>query len=210
LRRLKRDYHKSPHRLRIPIKDKKQIVGFLRPISQDLGDERDKYIDLLARWREENWRAYPTVFKVTKHGTEKWVQDQLIDREDRILFMVIDLENQVIGHVGLSNFDFSKRSAEIDNVVRGLPDRSPGIMTLALNALVEWSHSALGLRGLNLRVFLDNRRAIKLYERCGFKGVRTIPLHKVITDDLTSYEEIPEGKELSVDRVFLLMDSGPL
>jgi RimJ/RimL family protein N-acetyltransferase len=203
---LKHEFHKRSEELRIPIKDNGRVVGFLHPVSRHLGQEKDKYVELLTKWREENWRAYPTVFKVTGAGTEKWIQSQLIDREDRILFVIIGLDNEIVGHLGLSNFDFHRQWAEIDNVVRGVSDYVPGIMTMALKAIINWSFEELKLMGLCLRVFSDNSRAIKLYERCGFEGVKEIPLHKVVDGEVVKYEEIQEGEGLSVDRIFLLME----
>lgn len=207
LKKLKLETGKKPDELRLSIKneDETEIIAYMIPISENIGKE-EKYVELLAEWRERNWQAYPTVFKVTKEGTKKWIQDQLIDREDRILFMIVTLDNQPIGHMGLSNFDFDKREAEIDNVVRGVNNVLPGVMTLALKTLINWSFTELGLNRLFLRVFLENERAIKLYERCGFKGVKKIPLHKTIDGNTIKFEEIPDGQNLSVDRIFYLME----
>lgn len=206
LKELKFEFHKRPDKLRIPIKDENKIKAFLRPISSNLGRDYEKYLSLLSDWREVHWNAYPTVFKVTKEGTTRWMKGQLVDREDRILFMIVTLDDQPIGHLGLSNFDFSKQDAEIDNVVRGIPNVFPGIMTLALNTLINLSFTKLGLHRLYLRVFFDNERAIKFYENCGFKGIRKIPLHKIVDGNITKYEEILEGEDLSIDRFFFLME----
>ncbi|GAG84667.1 unnamed protein product, partial [marine sediment metagenome] len=172
------------------------IVAFLRPISKNLGKDEEKYVKLLSKWRATNWQAYPTVFKVTEEGTRRWIKDQLINREDRILFMIINLDNQPIGHLGLSNFDFKKQEAEIDNVVRGVSDVLPGVMAFALNVLIHWSFTTLRLRRLFLRVFSDNERAVKFYERCGFRGVKNIPLHKVSDSEVTKYKEILPGPKI--------------
>ena len=78
----------NPNRLNIPIYQKNKITAFLKPVSKVLEDN-EEYINMLSEWRSTNWQAYPTVFNVTKEGTKKWVKEQLIEREDRILFMVI-------------------------------------------------------------------------------------------------------------------------
>jgi len=82
----------------------------------------------------------------------------------------------------------------------------PGVMTSALLALDDWAFSVLGLKRLFLRVFYDNERAIRLYERCGFIGVKKIPLHKFVEGDSIKYEEIKESESLSIDRYFYLME----
>ena len=111
-----------------------------------------------------------------------------------------------LGHIGLSNFNFIKKEAEIVDVVRGIHNVLPGIFTLALSTLVQWAFEKLKLKKLYLRVFLDNERAIKLYKYCGFKEVRKIPLQKKIEGEVIKFEEIHEKGEVKVDRVFLLMD----
>lgn len=206
LKELKYEFCLKPEKMKLLIRNNDSIVAFLRPISESLGDDEEVYMKLLTQWRVKNWQAYPSVFRVTEEGTRKWVKDQLVNREDRILFMVIAPNNQPIGHLGLSNFNFCEKEAEIDNVVRGVATVIPGIMTMALDALSDWSFEKIHLRRLFLRVFFDNQRAIKLYERCGFKGVKRIPLHKFVEGDNIKYEEIPAGSSLSEDREFYLME----
>jgi len=200
------EYWKEPERYQIPIVQDNKKIAYLRPVTADLRDEKETIIQLLARWREEHWQAYPTVFKVTIEGTEKWWRSQLVERPDRILFFVMSLDNRPIGHLGLSNFNFEAKEAEIDNVVRGEAQMIPGVMTSALLALDDWAFSVLGLKRLFLRVFYDNERAIRLYERCGFIGVKKIPLHKFVEGDSIKYEEIKESEILLIDRYFYLME----
>jgi len=191
--------------LKLPIFHENKILAFLEPVSHGLTDN-EAFINDLSEWRSANCQAFPTVFKVTKEGTKKWVKEQLLNREDRILFMVVTLENKPLGHMGLSNFDFIKREAEIVDVVRGIHGIFPGVFTLALHTLVQWAFNKLRLKRLFLRVFLDGERAIKMYRCCGFSEVRKIPLHKNVKEGVIKFEEIPENDELSVDRVFLLME----
>ncbi|OGX26277.1 MAG: hypothetical protein A2787_10085 [Omnitrophica WOR_2 bacterium RIFCSPHIGHO2_01_FULL_48_9] len=206
LREWKTEFRQRPEELSIPVKDRGTTIAFLQPICADLGERHSEVIALLAEWRERDWDAYPTVFKVTREGTARWMQAQLIDRKDRILFLLVTPQQKIIGHLGLSNFDFAKCEAEIDSVVRGEKGILPGVMTKALEALTAWTLDELGVKRLLLRVFSDNATAIKLYERCGFKREREIPLHKIQEGDVIQYEEILPGQNLSVDRIFLLMN----
>ncbi len=205
LKEPKFEFYKKSGKLKIKIYDNNKTVAFLHPISLGF-EEDDGNIRLLSKWRADNWQAYPTVFKVTEEGTKKWVKSQLIDRQDRILFLIVLTDGTQMGHLGLSNFDFLKNEAEIDNVIRGISNCLPGIMTLAMNTLDNWAFTKLKLDRLFLRVFLDNERAIRLYERCGFKRVKEIPLHKNVDGDIIKYEEIDENDKLSIDRTFLMME----
>jgi len=196
LRGLKFD---NVNKLTIPIYDKDKIVAKLRLITSNFTNEE---VRLLAEWREANAEWFPTKFKVTKKGTRKWLEEQVIGAKDRILFWIQTLNGSLIGHLGLYRFDSKQHSCEIDNVVRGKQNIMPGIMTLASKALLNWSFSNLGLKTITLRVFSDNERAIALYERCGFKKVRDIPLKKVIKGDTIRWVEISNKPEKKVERYF--------
>ena len=80
------------------------------------------------------------------------------------------------------------------------------LMTFAMDAIDNWAFSQADLDRLFLRVFSDNDRAIRLYERCGFVGVKEIPLHKFEEGEVIKYEEIESSQDLSVDKKFLLME----
>ena len=186
----------------IPIYEKNRVVAQLRLITSDFTNEEVK---LLAEWREASAEWFPSQFKVTKKGTRKWLKEKVINAKDRILFWVQDLEGLFIGHMGLYRFDFKNRSCEIDNVVRGRQNVISGIMTLGLKALLNWTFSTLGIRAIYLRVFSDNEKAIALYQRCGFKEVRKIPLKRVIKGDTIRWVEISNKSKEKIERYFSQM-----
>ncbi|OHB58196.1 MAG: hypothetical protein A2173_03600 [Planctomycetes bacterium RBG_13_44_8b] len=206
LKRFKFNFSENSDEFKISLYDKDKKIGFLRPITNLLGEDEENYVKLLSQWRSDNWQAYPTVFKVTHEGTRKWIKEQLVEREDRILFMIIANNNYPIGHLGLSNFNFGKKEAEIDNVVRGVKNTFPGALTLALNTVNDWAFNKLGLVKLFLRVFYDNTHAIKFYERCGFKGIKKIPLRKIVDGDVVKFEELSKDEESLSNRYFYLME----
>jgi hypothetical protein len=94
---------------------------------------------------------------------------------------------------------------ELDNVLRGTPRIAPGLMEASVRTVMHWATDHLGLSELSLRVFADNGRAVRLYERCGFKTTRHIPLVKTIEADTTSWVEQSTRPELRSERAFLEM-----
>ncbi len=164
---------------KISIHHKSEIVGWLRPITKNILTNIEE-IHLLAKWRKENQRFFPSQFRVTLKGTKKWAEQELINKKNRILFF-IEINNEkaeIIGHMGLNRFDSEKKTGQIDNVVRG-KKKYKGIMTQALQTLIEWSFSELSLKHLTLITFADNNRAIALYKRCGFKNKKLIPVDQI-------------------------------
>lgn len=186
----------------VPICEQNRVVAQLRLISSDFTNEDVK---LLAEWRDASAEWFPSQFKVTKKGTRKWLKEKLINTEDRILFWVQSLDGFLIGHMGLYRFDFKNQTCEIDNVIRGKQNIMPGIMTLGLKTLLNWTFSTLGVKDIYLRVFFDNKKAIVLYQRCGLKEVGKIPLKRVVKEDITQWVEISNKSKKKVERYYSQM-----
>lgn len=163
----------------IPVLDGSQnTVGFLRPITADFRITITDCVELLSRWRANSPTLSPTQFQVTYKGTERWLDDLVINNDQRILFMVQDSNGNYIGHMGFADFCYERQSADVDLVVRGEPNISHGLMEYAIKALVHWGKQELELKHIELDVLWDNEHAISFYERCGFQKGDLIPLTK--------------------------------
>jgi RimJ/RimL family protein N-acetyltransferase len=190
----------------LPIVSDGQVKGKLDPIIND-DVEDEKVVKLLAKWREENSFAFPSQFTVTLPGTKSWLQKQLLENETRLLFLIKDEAGIPIGHIGLYSFDFAENSCEIDNVVRGEKNGHRGIMTMALETLLQWTNEVITPDTIFLRVFSDNQPAIKLYRRCHFIDHELIPLRKIEKDSGKFWEETNDKK--LADKYFLKMKYQP-
>lgn len=84
-------------------------------------------------------------------------------------FLVAKYNNEVIG---LAGFKILVDSADIMNIAVKKTYRSHGVGTLLLKNLIDLFHS-LKLNSLNLEVNENNKIAINLYEKTGFKIIST-------------------------------------
>lgn len=185
----------------IPLFDGASFIAYLRVASKS-SLENSHEIEKMSEWRQKHSWWFPAQFKVTQEGTKRWFENQVLKTNDRFLFMIDTPSGESIGHVGLYRFDYENRACEIDNIVRG-EDMLPGVMTHAVNTLITWSKTVLKLKTLYLTVYQDNARAIKLYKRVGFEKKHTIPLKKIVENDVTRWEETEEkGK---AERYFIKM-----
>ena len=188
----------------LPIELYGRQIARLEPVSWRDADNSNS-IRLLAQWREGASEAFPVVFPVTLEGTKNWLRKQLLELSDRLLFWVVSEQGEKIGHAGLFRFDFESRQTEIDNIVRGVPGVSPGAMEAAVRTLIDWSIAELEIRDVFLRVFSDNPRAIRLYERCGFQETMRMPLARVQDGEIVRWIEVDGTYRGPVKRYFVTM-----
>ncbi len=186
--RIKREDFNSFLPRTIPIYDDSgKLEGFLQPLTKKTITQHNAR--LLARWRQENAFAFPSSFKITIAGTKKWIENQVINNQERILFFVTTQDQSKIGHLGLYTFNFRDNSCEVDNVIRGVKKGQRGLMSMALKALLKWTLVELKPSKILLRVFADNERSIEYYCRCGFIKKELIPLKKIISPNSFIWEE---------------------
>lgn len=153
----------------LPVADNSgTVLGWLRPVTRDLVIAMPDCARLIARWRNENPTLSAQTFTATEQGTISWLEDQILARSDRLLFLILLSDGTPVGHIGYSCFDFLNQQCEVDAVLRGEKSAPPGIMTFALRELIHWGLSTLKLNIIRLRVFSDNTHAIEFYKRNGF------------------------------------------
>jgi RimJ/RimL family protein N-acetyltransferase len=186
-------------------------VGRLRPLTFDSFNSDDD-IRLLANWRQAATHWYPTQFQVTREGTRRWLDSGMNALEDRILFMIELADGRPVGHLGLGLFNWERRACEIENIVRGVQGVVPGLITLAVTALLRWTFDTLGNDTVFLRVFADNPRAIKLYREVGFREIRLTPLVPTQDGEILRWVPAPHDWWLEIERSLMTMrlDRGDL
>ncbi len=182
--------------------------GYLIPVCE-LHTRDANLVTKLAEWRAENAFAYPSQFPVTIEGTANWLRVKLLDVEDRLLFLVLDKHGEAIGHLGYANSVNDKGEMEIDNVVRGVQDVQPGIMNLAMEAVLNWAEEIIGPQRIYLRVFSDNEHAINFYRKLGFIDDAMLPLRKHVEGNEVYYRSVAQDDLAEPDKYFLRMVFAP-
>jgi RimJ/RimL family protein N-acetyltransferase len=147
-------------------------AGFLTPITYALAKDAT-IIDALFRWRLSHMKSFLTVFDPTPEKTRNYLTAFSLPDDARILFLVVS-RDRYVGHIGLCSI--APEGGEIDNVIRGEPVDMPGFMVCAHEALLRWAFRALAFPVAYLNVLADNTRAIKTYEKVGFRAIGTTPL----------------------------------
>jgi RimJ/RimL family protein N-acetyltransferase len=83
--------------------------------------------------------------------------------------MIETTDRRVIGELELVQINWRVGSAEIQVCIGEKDCWGIGYGTDALQTLITWSFETFGLGTIYLRVFTSNTRAVRLYERMGFR-----------------------------------------
>lgn len=104
----------------------------------------------------------------TRDMWEKWYGHMSEDQEG-FGFAIENKAGLYIGSCHVMNLNWKNRTTYFA-VYIGNPDyRSKGYGTEALKLFLNFLFNELGLRKVKLNVFVFNKRAIRCYEKCGFK-----------------------------------------
>ena len=194
-------------RLNIDILDDEgDKIGVLRPVMTREVADNSEIVSFIAKWREHYKENFLTQFKVTDDGTKNWLKNQIIRRDDKILFLVETIDGKLLGHEGVIFFENNDSSCELDNLVKSADCKIPGIMTYAEKSLIKWLFGCLGMEKITLRVFSDNLKTQALHHRCGFLKTGEIGLKKEIGKELVRYVEMTETDKQTADRVLFKME----
>lgn len=128
--------------------------------------------NIYHNWRnniEVMYTTSPQLDTYTLEETEEFISSIISQSNAKSYIIEHKESNQAVGIVSLSNIDYKNRSAEciIDIGVKNMWGK--GIGTAALSLIIEFAFSELNLHRIFLKVFSFNERAIKLYEKMGFK-----------------------------------------
>jgi RimJ/RimL family protein N-acetyltransferase len=102
---------------------------------------------------------------------EKWFEEMLKRPTDSqpLVFEVQELDEWIsIGNIGLFEFNNRVRSAELGIVIGNKSYWNKGYGTKAIQLMLKHCFETLNLNRVSLRVYENNPRAVRCYEKAGF------------------------------------------
>lgn len=133
------------------------------------GMTRDSASQLYTWVNEEELRPYTgTVYPVSEYEHERWMETVSTDPGRRQFLICKRGEEGCIGTIGLKNFDWIGRQAELYISIGRKGDRGHGYGCDAVKTLVRFAFEQLNLHRIYLHVFASNQSAIRCYEKAGF------------------------------------------
>ena len=131
--------------------------------------------------KELQWLNDPEVARLTQGGyslpiTRAQVQEMFKEaiRGERLFFAIESKDSNLIGDAALHPIDEKNRVGELLITIGEKEYWNKGYGTDAIRLVLKVAFEEVNLQKVELRVFEYNERAIRVYEKCGFKreGVR--------------------------------------
>lgn len=112
-------------------------------------------------------------------------------------YSIVTIENDLlIGKCCIENIDYLNQTAEVGIFIGNKDFWNKGYGTEAMRLLLDYGFKALNLHNIIIEVYSFNKRAIKSYEKIGFKQIgkrrealhRNLEKHDIIYMDLLERE----------------------
>lgn len=104
---------------------------------------------------------------LSMENEEDWYERMLHD--DRVVNFAIEVDGRYAGGCGFVGIDHLHRRAELGIFVGDKALWGRGVGSEAMTLLVDYGFDYLNLHRIFLRVFAENERAIRVYQRVGFQ-----------------------------------------
>lgn len=107
---------------------------------------------------------------------ERWFERHLerLERQESVLLAIETEEGVHIGSIGLHQIDWKNRRAELGIAIGEKAYWDQGCGADAIRTLLKLAFREMNMHRMQLRVDADNARAIRCYEKAGFKEEGTL------------------------------------
>ena len=145
----------------------KKIVGgrvYLSPISTE---DAMQYVEWLSDFETAKYVGQYTRIH-TMANEFAWINGT--GNSNEYNFAIIEKESdKLLGNIGLVNIKNINRTAEMGVFIGDKEYLSKGYGSEAIMLILDYGFNFLNLNNIMLKAFSFNERAIKAYEKCGFK-----------------------------------------
>ncbi|TCP29908.1 RimJ/RimL family protein N-acetyltransferase [Scopulibacillus darangshiensis] len=109
-----------------------------------------------------------TPYPPTKSDLEKFLNGMSSDHDGYLFGIYRKEENKLIGSIGVSSVNWKNSTCDV-GISLGPDFQGKGYGTDAMKTLITFIFNYLNINKIKLNVFGFNQRAIRSYEKCGFK-----------------------------------------
>lgn len=168
-----------------------QALSFLKLDIVNANNDRIAYLELITekdthdieliekftQWREKYKACFLSEFIPTFHRTKQWLNNAIIQNNDRLLFKIFTNENMLVGHIGVI---YIGKCIEYDYYILGCKVEIKNFALTIARKFLLWVCEIVNVEYIVGNVRSDNKHAIDFHLRTGFSIHKKIPLKKII------------------------------
>lgn len=131
-----------------------------------------KDIETINGWRNDkqviDFLGAPYRF-INQEVDNTWYDNYMNNRNNVVRCAIVkEGQEEILGLVSLTGVDYLNQCAEFHIMIGEQKNQGQGIGTFAVKEMIHHAFYNMNLRRVELSVLKDNKRAIHLYEKCGF------------------------------------------
>ena len=144
----------------------KKLVGDRIYLSPRNSEDVEKFTEWLNDFETTDYTGKSGIL-TTLDGERKYLEE---NSNPEATFVIVTLEdNKMIGTVSLEDINWINRTATLGIFIGDKEFRSKGYGTEAIRLILEYGFKYMNLYNIKLDLMEFNERALKCYEKCGFK-----------------------------------------
>ena len=144
----------------------KKLIGERIYLSPRNNEEIEKFTEWLNDFEVTDYTGR-SAYITTLEGEKKYFEENI---DKNYNFFIVTLDNdKLIGTVGLENYDAINRTATLGIFIGDKEYRSQGYGAEAIKLILDYGFNYLNLNNIKLDLMSFNERALKCYQKCGFK-----------------------------------------
>lgn len=135
----------------------------------------DNHPALWEQWNRDTDYQRLLSISPASHSSADVIKEWFSDEPQGALFSIkTRTEGTVIGFVELDGYDWTTRNAWVAIAIGDMQYRGKGYGTEAMELLLKFAFLGLNMHRVSLTVFDFNKRAIRSYEKAGFRYEGTL------------------------------------
>ena len=145
----------------------KKLIGELVYLSPMNIEDAEKYTEWMNDMEITDYIGR-TVQVISIECEKEFITDTFKGNQNKVVLSIIDKKTDtLIGNISLNNINYIRKTATLGIFIG--ENREKGYGTDAIKLILDYGFNYLNLKNIDLQVISCNTRAIKCYEKCGFK-----------------------------------------
>lgn len=144
----------------------KKLIGEKIYLSPRNNEDAEKFTEWLNDFETTDYLGRSGIL-TTLAGEKQYLEE---NKNVEATFVIVTIEeNKMIGTVSLENIDKINRTATLGIFIGDKEYRGKGYGTEAIKLILEYGFKYMNLYNIKLDLMEFNSRALRCYEKCGFK-----------------------------------------